>query len=78
MSTWIREHRNGADCARVANVATAGLYVAYARGPNGMVSELVEGQRVAQAAADRAAGCPQPCACRPWSEIARDKAILAK
>ena len=76
MSTWIREHRNGASCARVATVNTAGLYMAYARGHNGMVSEWVEGQHaldVAQAAADRAAGCHQPCPCPPWLEIARKK-----
>ena len=74
MSTWMREHGNGASSARVAKVDAAGLYVAYARGPNGMVSELVDGQHtldVEQAAADHATGCPQPCTCPPWVEMAR-------
>jgi hypothetical protein len=43
MSIWMREHGNGASSARVAKVDAANLYVAYARGPNGMVSELVDG-----------------------------------
>ena len=72
MSIWMREHRDGACTARVAEVAhSGGLYVAYATGPNGMMTELVDGRNaleLAQAAADRATGCPQPCACPPWSE----------
>jgi hypothetical protein len=40
-----------------------------------MVSMLVDDQALeaAQASADCAAGCPQPCACPPWSEIVRKK-----
>src|SRR4029077_4301112 len=42
-------------------------------GPQGVVSELIDGRdgvEVAQAAADRATSCPQPCICSPWSEVA--------
>ena len=74
MSIWTREHQDGATTAKVAEVANSGgMYVAYATGPNGVVSELVDGRdgvEVAQAAADRATSCPQPCVCPPWSEVA--------
>ena len=78
---WMREHRNGATTARVARVHRDGLFVAYATRPDGMVSELVDGQdalEAAQAAADRAAACPQPCGCPPWLEIALRKAAPPK
>jgi hypothetical protein len=74
LSIWIREHRDGATTAKVAEVANSGgMYVAYATGPNGVVSALVDGRdgvEVAQAAADRATSCPQPCVCSQWSEVA--------
>jgi hypothetical protein len=72
LSIWTREHRDGASTAKVAEVANSGgLYVAYATGPRGVVSELVDAQgaiEVAQTAADLATDCPQPCVCPPWSE----------
>ena len=74
MSIWTREHRDGASTAKVAEVANSGgMCVVYATGPNGVVSELVDardGLDVAQTAADRATGCPQPCGCPPWSAAA--------
>ena len=68
----MRAHRDGA----TAVVAKAqDMYVAYATEPSGMVSMLVDDAalEVAQAAADCAAGCPQPCSCPPWSQVARKK-----
>ena len=52
------------------------VYVAYASEPSGLVSILVDDESldVAQAAADSASGCPQPCACPPWLQIAGNKA----
>jgi hypothetical protein len=70
----MRAHRGGAT-AVVAKGPGGGVYVAYATESSGMVSMLVDDQvlEAAQAAADCAAGCPQPCACPPWSEITRKK-----
>jgi hypothetical protein len=72
----MRAHRDGAT-AVVAKAQSAGVYVAYATEPSGMVSTLIDDQvlEAAQAAADCAAGCPQPCACPPWSEIIRTKPL---
>ena len=82
MATWIREHRDGESTARIAEVHNSGgLYVAYATGPTGMVSELVDGWaalEVAQAVADCATGCPRKRGCPPWSEIAHKKADPSK
>lgn len=73
----MREHRDGAT-AIVAKVPGSATYVAYATEPDGMVSMLVDAEAldVAQAIADRAAGCPQPCACPPWSQTPRGKPLL--
>ncbi|MEO8259801.1 MAG: hypothetical protein ABI868_20820 [Acidobacteriota bacterium] len=75
--SWIRMHRDGAT-ATVAKARGAGVYVAYATEPGGTVSILVDDQALdlAQAAADRAAGCPQPCGCPPWVEISGRKQVL--
>ena len=75
--SWMRAHRDGAT-AIVAKARRAGGYVAYATEPSGTVSMLVDDQvlDLAQAAADRAAGCPQPCACPPWSEVIRRKQLV--
>jgi hypothetical protein len=57
------------------------MYVAYATGPNGVVSEVVDGRdgvEVAQAAADRATSCPQPCVCSPWSEVANSQVSVRR
>lgn len=82
MSIWTREHRDGATTAKVAEVAhSGGMYVAYATGPNGVVSELVDGRdgvEVAQAAADRATSCPQPCVCSPWLEVASSQVAVRR
>jgi hypothetical protein len=74
--SWIREHRDGAT-AIVAKARGAGVYVGYATEPGGMVSMLVDDRLLdlAQAAADRAAGCPQPCGCPPWSEVIHRKQL---
>jgi hypothetical protein len=71
---WMREHRNGAT-AMVTSAQRSGVYVSYATEPGGMVSRLVdhEALEAGQAEADRAAGCPQPCGCPPWSEVARSE-----
>jgi hypothetical protein len=70
----MRAHRDGAT-AVVAKAQAGGVYVAYATEPSGMVSMLFDDAalEVAQAAADCAAGCPQPCSCPPWSQVARKK-----
>ena len=75
--SWVRAHRDGTT-AIVGKARSAGLYVGYATEPSGPVSMLVDDQAhdLAQAAADRAAGCPQPCACPPWSEFIRWKQLL--
>ena len=74
--SWIRAHRDGAT-AIVAKARRAGVYVGYATEPGGMVSMLFDDRLLdlAQAAADRAAGCPQPCDCPPWSEVIRRKPL---
>src|SRR4051812_9503572 len=59
--SWMRAHRDGATAIVARSPATGG-YVAYATELSGTVSMLVDDQVLAfaQAAADRAAGCPQP------------------
>ena len=78
MSTWIRDHRDGVT-ATVMKVSQRD-YVAYATAPDGKVTPLVDDEALdrAQAAADHAAGCPQPCSCPPWLEFARMKARPSK
>jgi hypothetical protein len=77
MSSWMRAHRDGAT-AIVAKVPGDGVYLAYATEASGMVSMLVDDAALdaAQASADRAAGCPQPCGCPPWSEIVRKRQLV--
>jgi hypothetical protein len=74
MATWMRDHRHGATTAMVAKVSGT-VYVAYTMNHIGLSPLLVDNQvlEAAQAAADRFAGCPQPCACPPWLEITRKR-----
>lgn len=78
VSTWIRDHRDGVT-ATVTKTSRRD-YVAYATAPDGTVTPLVDDEALdgAQAAADDAAGCPQPCFCPPWLEFARTKGRPSK
>ena len=78
MSIWIRDHRGGVTAT--VTKASHRDYVAYATAPDGRVTPLVDDEALdrAQAAADHAAGCPQPCFCPPWLEFARTKAAASK
>ena len=70
MSMWMREHRDGVT-AMVATVSGR-VYVAYTTDRAGMVGSMQTNDEVleiAQASADQSAGCSQPCACTPWSEL---------
>lgn len=63
----MREHRDGA-VAMVAKVR--GMYLAYTE-RNSTVTTFVDTATLeaAQAAADRAAGCSQPCGCPSWDAV---------
>jgi len=78
VSIWIRDHRGGVTAT--VTKASHRDYVAYATAPDGRVTPLVDDEALdrAQAAADHAAGCPQPCFCPPWLEFARTKAAASK
>jgi hypothetical protein len=65
LSTWMREHQEGVT-TMVAKVSGR-VYVAYSTDRTGLLSVRGDDERlaIAQASADRSAGCPQPCACPP-------------
>ena len=61
----------------VTRMQGAGVYVAFATAPDGGLVSLVVDDDVldfAQAAADGASDCPQPCVCPPWTQFAGEKA----
>jgi hypothetical protein len=55
------------------------VYVAYTTDLSGQATAQGDDATLdrAQAVADRAAGCPHPCSCPPWMEIARKSATTS-
>ena len=69
LGSWERAHQNGS-VAIVFEQPWTNTSDAYAFGVKGSAGVQDLGRAIgfdnAKTAADRASGCPQPCACGPW------------